>query len=176
MGDGDCLFQAVLKQLSFKQDVHYLKCRKDNDNELFWCVRKCLFAYGLPEGSEVGPFSIRSYFKHMVKDKTWGDIVCLYLIVSMWSLRVTVLNSSTLGEMRIRHNMSFSLVDLPIVFNSHDVYGHFSACIRGNKEMLLAGKLLKSNGYHCRQASLFKFWSSRIVSLFWVEIHCNVRR
>ena len=150
MGDRDCLFQAVLKQLSFKQEVHewvfapvflrrmlivhYLKCRKDNDNELFWCVRKCLFAYGLPEGSEdeskVGPFSVRSYFKHMVKDKTWGDIVCLYLIASMWSLRVTVLNSSTLGEMRIRHYMSFSLVDLPIVFNSHEVYGHFSACIR----------------------------------------------
>ena len=164
MGDGDCLFHTVLKQLSFKQEVHewvfapvflrrmlivhYLKCRKDNDNELFWCVRKCLFAYGLPEGSEVGSFSIRSYFKHMVKDKTWDDIVCLYLIASMWSLRVTVLNSSTLGEMRIRHNMSFSLVDLPIVFNSHEVYGHFSACIRGNKERLLAGKLLKSNGYH----------------------------
>ena len=131
--------------------VHYLKCRKENDNELFWCVRKCLFAYGLPEGSEdqskVGPFSIRSYFKHVVKDKTWGDIVCLYLIASMCSLRVTVLNSSTLGEMRIRHNMSFSLVDLSIVFNSVEVSGHFCACIRGNKEMLLAGKLLKSNGY-----------------------------
>ena len=167
-GDGDCLFWAVLKQLSFKQEVHEcvfspvflrrmmivhcLKCRKENDNELFWSVRKCLFAYGLPEGSEdqskVGPFSIRSYFKHMVKDKTWGDIiVCLYLIGSMWSLRVTVLNSSSLGEMRIRHNMSFSLVDLPIVFNNVEVSGHFSACIRGNKEMLLAGKLLKSNGY-----------------------------
>ena len=103
--------------------VHYLKCRKDNDNELFWCVRKCLFAYGLPEGSEdeskVGPFSIRSYLKYVVKDKTWGDIVCLYLIASMWSLRVIVLNSSTLEEMRIRHNVSFSLVDLPIMFNSH---------------------------------------------------------
>ena len=143
-GDGDCLFQAVLKQLSFKQEVHewvfapvflrrmlivhYLKYRKDNDNEFFWCVRKCLFVYGLPEDSEdeskVGPFSIRLYFKHMVKGKTWGDIVCLYLIASMWSLRVTVLNSSTSGEMRIRHNMSFSLVDFPIVFNSHEVYGH----------------------------------------------------
>ena len=69
----------------------------------------------------------------------------------MLSLRVTVLNSSTLGEMRIRHNMSFSLVDLPIVFNSHEVYGHFSACIRGNKEILLAGKLLKSNGYDVKK-------------------------
>ena len=83
----------------------------------------------------------------MVKDKTWGDIVCLYLIASMWSLRVTVLNSSSLGENRIRHNMSFLLVDLPIVFNSVEVSGHFSACIRGNREMLLAGKLVKSNGY-----------------------------
>ena len=89
-GDRDCLFRAVLKQLSFQQEVHesvfapvflrrtmiahYLKYRQENDNELFWCVRKCLFAYGLPEGredqSKVGPFSIRSYFKHMVKDKT----------------------------------------------------------------------------------------------------------
>ena len=43
--------------------------------------------------------------------------------------------------------MQFALVDLPIVFNSVEVSGHFSACIRGNKEMLLAGKLLKSNGY-----------------------------
>ena len=48
--------------------------------------------------------------------------------------------------MRIRHNMSFALVDLPIVFNSSEVSGHFSACTRGNREMLLAGKLLKSNG------------------------------
>ena len=107
----------------------------------------CIWPEGSEDESKVGPFSIRSYFKHMVKDKTWGDIVCLYLIANMWSLRVTVLNSSTLGEMRIRHNMSFSLVDLPIVFNSHEAYGHFSACIRGNKEMLLAGKPLKSNGY-----------------------------
>ena len=83
----------------------------------------------------------------MLKDKTWGDVICLYLISSMWSLRVRVLNSGTLGEMRIRHNMQFALVDLPIVFNSVEVSGHFSACIRGNKEMLLAGKLLKSNGY-----------------------------
>ena len=42
--------------------------------------------------------------------------------------------------------MQFALVDLPIDFNSVEVPGHFSACIRDNKEMLLAGKLLKSNG------------------------------
>ena len=35
----------------------------------------------------------------------------------------------------------------PHCVHSHEVYGHFSACIRENKEMLLAGKLLKSNGY-----------------------------
>ena len=123
--------------------VHYVEYSKENDNELFWCVRKCLFAHGLPEDSEdqskVSPFSIRSYFKHMVRDKTWGDIVCLFLIASMWSLRVTVLNSSSLGEMRIRHNMSFSLVELPIVFNSVEVSGHFSTCIRGIKKCFWQG-------------------------------------
>ena len=83
----------------------------------------------------------------MLKDKTWGNVICSYLISSVGSLRVTVLNSSTLGKMRIRHDMQFALVDLPIIFNSVEVSGHFSACIRGNKEMLLAGKPLKSNGY-----------------------------
>ena len=65
----------------------------------------------------------------------------------MWAVRLTVVNSSTLGEMRISHNMSLDLVDMAVVFNSYEISGHFSACIRANKEMLIAGKLLKSNGY-----------------------------
>ena len=136
--------------------VHYLKCRKENDDELFKAVRKGLFAYGLPQEEvpegvqqpeKLGPFSIRSYLKYMIKDKTWGDIIYLYLLASMWAVRLKVVNSSTLGEMRIRHNMPLDLVDLAVVFNSCETAGHFSACIRANKEMLIAGKLLKSNGY-----------------------------
>ena len=136
--------------------VHYLKCRKENDDELFKAVRKGLFAYGLPqeevpEGAQqpekLGPFSIRSYLKYMIKDKTWGDIICLYLLASMLAVRLTVVNSSTLGEMRIRHNMSLDLLDLVVVFNSCETSGHFTACIRANKEMLIVGKLLNSNGY-----------------------------
>ena len=153
MGDGDCLFRSVLKQLCFKEDVHesvflsvylcrmmivhYLKCREENDNELFLCVRKGLFAYGLPpeqvpegtkEPSKVGLFSIRSYFKYMIKDKTWGDVICLYLIASIWSLRVTVLNSSSLGEMRIRDNMSFALV----VLVQHILASNTLLCLKNN--------------------------------------------
>ena len=76
-----------------------------------------------------------------------GDIICLYLLASMWAVRLTVVNSSALGEMRIRHNISLDLVDLAVVFNSCETSGHFTACIRANKEMLIAGKMLKSNGY-----------------------------
>ena len=52
--------------------VHYLKCRKENDDELFKAVRKGLSAYGLPqeevpEGAQqpekLGPFSIRLYLR-----------------------------------------------------------------------------------------------------------------
>ena len=43
--------------------------------------------------------------------------------------------------------MFLDLVDLVVVFNSCETAGHFSACIRANKEMITAGKLLKSNGY-----------------------------
>ena len=62
-GDGECLFNLILKQLCYTAEiheavftpvylrrmliVHYLKCRKENDDELFKAVRKELFAYGL---------------------------------------------------------------------------------------------------------------------------------
>ena len=65
MGDGDCLLQAVLKQLSFKQEVHewvfapvflrrmlivhYLKCRKDcnmGNKIIFQCIAYFYFMVG----------------------------------------------------------------------------------------------------------------------------------
>ena len=87
-GDGDCLFWAVLKQIQFEHEiqkfiftpdylcrmiaVHYMKHKDDNEKELFYAVRKSLFAYSLPavEGEEdrPRPFTIKEYFQYIIKE------------------------------------------------------------------------------------------------------------
>ena len=166
-GDGDCMFAAILKQIAFQEEiqkfiftplylrrmlaVHYMKYKDENDKELFYAVRKSLFVYGLPqEDTETvspGPFSIKEYFEHIIQDKAWGDVTCLLLMVSMWSCRISVLNSTSLGEMRVRHNMEMGLTDIALVFNNCDQQGHFSALMRCNKDLLIGGKVGKGPGY-----------------------------
>ena len=166
-GDGDCMFVAILKQIGFQEEiqkfiftplylrrmlaVHYMKYKDENNKELFYAVRKSLFVYGLPqEDTETvspGPFSIKEYFEHIIQDKAWGDVTCLVLIASMWSCRITVLNSTSLGEMRVRHNMEMGLTDIALVFNNCDQQGHFSALMRCNKDLLIGGKVGKGPGY-----------------------------
>ena len=54
--------------------VHYMKHKDDNDKELFYAVRKSLFAFGLPavegKGERPGPLSIKGYFQYIIKEKS----------------------------------------------------------------------------------------------------------
>ena len=58
--------------------VHYMKHKDDNEKELFYAVRKSLFAYGLSavEGEEErpGPFTIKEYFQYISK-KNPGEML-----------------------------------------------------------------------------------------------------
>ena len=99
--------------------VHYMKHKDDNEKGLFYTVRKSLFAHGIPavEGEEdrPGPFTIKEYFQYIIKENSWGDVTCLFLIASMWSCRISVVNSTTLGEMHVHHNMEQGLTDTALV-------------------------------------------------------------
>ena len=47
--------------------------------------------YGTGEGN-LGPFSVKSYLQWMLEDKVMGgDMICCYLLASMWECRLTVL-------------------------------------------------------------------------------------
>lgn len=81
--------------------------------------------YGAGDGG-VGPFSVKGYLKHHAKEKEWGDSLMLDLMSSGTSLRITVLNSRTCSEHRIRHNKSLVGVDIVLVFNGNTVNGHYS--------------------------------------------------
>ena len=74
-----------------------------------------------------GPLSYRDYLHNLLRRYFWGDEIMLWAVLMMWGLKVTVLNSKTLQEYRIRHNSAFKDVDMGLVYNS---YSHYSAAGR----------------------------------------------
>ena len=174
-GDGDCLFRALIEQLEFKNMEDKLKysplhLRRQmvanfiKNKELYDIVKKGLIEnYGLPpdpngdkdkskdetkEEEKVGPFSIVSYMKYIAVSKRWEDTICLILISSMWSARISVELSRTLGQIKFRHDLPLEQADLIVVFNSHEQNGHYTAVIRSNEQVMMADKLRYSKRYN----------------------------
>ena len=62
-----------------------------------------------------------------------------------------MVNSTTLGEMRVHHNMELGLTDIALVFNNSESNGHFSALLCCNKELLIGGKVGKGQDYNLQE-------------------------
>ena len=69
----------------------------------------------------------------------------------MWSCRISVVNSTTLGEMCVHHNIELGLTDIALVFNNSESEGHFSALLCCNKELLIGGKAGKGQNYNLQE-------------------------
>ena len=74
------------------------------------------------------PLSYRQYLHLMLRRDFWGDEVVLFAVSCMWSVRITVLNSKTQQEHRIRHDRHMEEADIVIVFNGAN---HFIAASKG---------------------------------------------
>ena len=55
-----------------------------------------------------------------------GDSVILSLLASVWSVRVTIVGSRTLHEIRFRHDLDLEFSDIALVFNTSEGNGHYS--------------------------------------------------
>ena len=77
-------------------------------------------AYGVayPTASHSGPFSYAVYLKKLLKRQFWGDEIVLWSISMMWNLKISVINSKTLQEYRIRHDCTLRHVDVALMYNS----------------------------------------------------------
>ena len=53
---------------------------------------------------------------------TWGEDEILTAVSKMWGLRITCLYSTTLSEVRYRHNLPLDKVDMVVVFNCRNHY------------------------------------------------------
>ena len=76
--------------------------------------------YGIPDDVArfPTPFSYKQYCRNVLDHHFWGDAVVLYAVSCMWSLKLTVINSQTLQQYRVRHAAGLKEVDVALVFNA----------------------------------------------------------
>ena len=77
----------------------------------------------------------------MKDNLVWGDSVILSLLASIWSVRVTIVVSRTLQEVRFRHDLDLKFTDISLVFNTSEGNGHYSGFIRRNQEVCATKRL-----------------------------------
>ena len=80
--------------------------------------------YGLldPDVTFPQPFSYKQYCRQVLDKHFWGDAMIIYAISCLWALKITVVNSQTLQEYRVRHGASMKDVDIGLLFNSSSHY------------------------------------------------------
>ena len=111
-GMGNCLYASVKKGLGV--------CLANNKEfpyypNHYFCWQKVMLTkkaylqqmYGVedPNATFSGHFPYKDYCCHILDRRFWGDALILYAISCMWALKITVVNSKTLEEYRVRHNV-----------------------------------------------------------------------
>ena len=83
--------------------------------------------------SQEGPFSLKSWCEHILKDKTYCDAMVIGLLASVFGCRITVVRSDNLTEMRFRHNKPLENSEFVFLYNCSPLGGHYSACLKGGE-------------------------------------------
>ena len=71
-------------------------------------------AYGVRDAGVQfpGPFSYRDYCKNVLDKRFGGDALILYTVSCMWAVKITVVNSKTLQQYKVRHTAGLQDVDI----------------------------------------------------------------
>ena len=133
-GMGNCLYASVKKGLGVRvannRSHPYYPTRYMRRQVADWLVsnrQRVMMhkgpylreTYGLadPTATFPQPFSYKQYCRQVLDKRFWEDAVILYAISCLWALKITVLNSQTLQEYRVRHGVAMRHVDIDLVFN-----------------------------------------------------------
>ena len=69
-----------------------------------------------------GPFSYKEYCRNVLNKRFWGDALILYAISCMWAVKISVVNSKTLQQYKVRHTAGLRDADIVLVYNSLSHY------------------------------------------------------
>ena len=89
------------------------------------------------------PLSFRQYLHLLLQRDFWGDEVVLFAVSCMWSVKITVLNTKTMQEYRIRHDRAMEDMDMVVTYNGSN---HFNAA---GKKVRFSQTLHLTIRYHC---------------------------
>ena len=165
------MFNAILKTLQFhsndeRQLYTAIHLRRQiithivgNIDLLYPLVKQGILEnYGWQEEEEeddsmekVGPFSIYSWALYMKKNLVWGDSVILSLLASMWSIRLKIVGSRSLHEVRFRHYIDLEFTDVALVYNTSEGNGHYNGLLRRNQEVCSTRPLAYSKKWNKQQ-------------------------
>ena len=100
---------------------------------------------------KVGPFSIYLWALYMKNNLVWRDSAILSLLASMWSIRLTIVGSRSLHEVRFRHDLDLEFTDIALVYNTSEGNGHYSGLLRRNQEVCSTRPLAYSKKWNKQQ-------------------------
>ena len=132
---GNCLYSSLKKgfgvRLVMEKEFPYYLNRYFRRQVADWMVRNrqrvmmakgpyLRQAYGItdPDATFPGPYSYREYCCNVLDRRFWGDAVVLYTVSCMWALKITVVDSKTLQQYRVRHSVPLRDADVVVAFNS----------------------------------------------------------
>ena len=145
-GNVNCLFLAIKKSLQVwhsgtggamdvKHQLPYYPNRYFRRQVINWMIENCQKVhkymgsalkalYGIPDptASHGGPFSYKTYLTKLMDWSFWGDEVVLWSVSMIWGLKIMVVNSKTLQEYRVHHDVAMQHVDVGLVYNASTHY------------------------------------------------------
>ena len=96
---------------------------------------------------KLGPFSIYSWALYMKNNLVWGDS----LLASIWSIRLTIVGSRSLHEVRLKHDLDLEFTDIALVYNTSEGNGHYSGLLKRNQEVCSTRPLTCSKKWNKQQ-------------------------
>ena len=126
-------------QLRFQAVEHMVTHRDLLFEQLSEEIRMTYGALEDVEQNEGGGYSYKSYCHYMRKNGTWGDLIMLKVIASMWSCKITVIHADHFFQTKIRHDGQVKEADIILVFNASYHHGHYITTVRTNGENFILG-------------------------------------
>ena len=143
-GTGNCLFSTLKKSMSVRnatsREATYFPNRYFRRMVVSYMANNCqlvlknkfialMSTYGIEVEEDQArgwtpPLLFRQYLHLLLRRDFWGDEVVLFVVSCMWSVKITVLNTKTLQEYRIRHDRAMEDADMVVTYNGSN---HFNA-------------------------------------------------
>ena len=70
----------------------------------------------------LGPLTYKEHCRNVLNKRFWGDALILYAISCMWAVKISVVNSKTLQQYKVRHTAGLQDADIGLVYNSSSHY------------------------------------------------------